>query len=207
MDGRDSVSSEEELKALAELKKELEERLAKLEREVEQVKLMLKLTDAALAAGSFKPASKLVEKAEAETAPPAAAEATPPSPSVPTPPAGEVLQEIPLRSSQTGELLARMYVGKDFVRIVPANDKAFSIKVPPFNTFFVERILAEMRRKDEEQMLAGLKDEDEVLYFEVRTDGDIIKEIFIGNIKDRNRVREIRSALRWTLERMLEKTR
>ncbi|MCD6409632.1 MAG: hypothetical protein J7L98_04775 [Candidatus Verstraetearchaeota archaeon] len=198
------MSNEEELKALAELKKELEERLAKLEKEMEHVKLLLKLTDAALAARSFKPASKLVEAAEA--APPAV-KATPPSPPTPTPPAGEVLQEIPLRSSQTGELLARMYVGRDFVRIVPADDKSFSIKVPPFNTFFVERILAEMRRKDEEQMLAGLKDEDEVLHFEVRTDGDIIKEIFIGNIKDRNRVREIRSALRWTFERMLEKTR
>lgn len=200
------MSNEEELKALAELKKELEERLAKLEKEMEHVKLLLKLTDAALAARSFKPASKLVEAAEAEAAPPAV-KATPPSPPTPTPPAGEVLQEIPLRSSQTGELLARMYVGRDFVRIVPADDKSFSIKVPPFNTFFVERILAEMRRKDEEQMLAGLKDEDEVLHFEVRTDGDIIKEIFIGNIKDRNRVREIRSALRWTFERMLEKTR
>jgi len=202
------VSNEEELKALAELKKELEERLAKLEKEMEHVKLLLKLTDAALAARSFKPASKLVEAAEGEAeAAPSAVEAAPSSLPTPTPPVSEALQEIPLRSSQTGELLARMFVGRDFVRIVPADDKSFSIKVPPFNTFFVERILAEMRRKDEEQMLAGLKDEDEVLYFEVRTDGDIIKEIFIGNIKDRNRVREIRSALRWTLERMLEKTR
>ncbi|HDI46944.1 MAG TPA: hypothetical protein ENF82_03980 [Candidatus Methanomethylia archaeon] len=202
------MSNEEELKALAELKKELEERLAKLEKEMEHVKLLLKLTDAALAARSFKPASKLVEAAEGEAeAAPSAVEAAPSSLPTPTPPVSEALQEIPLRSSQTGELLARMFVGRDFVRIVPADDKSFSIKVPPFNTFFVERILAEMRRKDEEQMLAGLKDEDEVLYFEVRTDGDIIKEIFIGNIKDRNRVREIRSALRWTLERMLEKTR
>ena len=202
------MSNEEELKALAELKKELEERLAKLEKEMEHVKLLQKLTDAALAARSFKPASKLVEAAEGEAeAAPSAVEAAPSSLPTPTPPVSEALQEIPLRSSQTGELLARMFVGRDFVRIVPADDKSFSIKVPPFNTFFVERILAEMRRKDEEQMLAGLKDEDEVLYFEVRTDGDIIKEIFIGNIKDRNRVREIRSALRWTLERMLEKTR
>ena len=194
------MSSEEELKALAELKKELEEKLARLEKEIEQIKLMLKLTDAALAAGSFKPASKLIEEAKYE-----AAEAAPTTPQ--QLPMEEVLQEIPLRSSHTGELLAKMLVGRDFVRIIPAEDKRFSVKTPPFNTFFIERILAEMRRKDEEEVLAGLRSEDDVLYYEVKTDGDIIKEIYIVNIRDKNRVREIRSALRWTLERMLEKTR
>ena len=40
---------------------------------------------------------------------------------------------------------------------------------------------------------------------EILQEGDIIKEIRISNIDEDARVRELRSSIRWTFERMIEK--
>jgi len=191
---------EEETRGLAELKKELENRIAELEKELELLRGCLKVVDEALAKSSFKPAIELITQ---PTATAQQARATTPTP----PKVGyEEEQEVQIRSKY-GELLATMYVGKKHVRIVPAQDKKFSVKTPPFASFFLDRVLNEMRRKDEKSAERGEKYPEEVLKYDIKTvDGDAIAEIFIDNVLDENRIREIKSAVRWTFERMYEKT-
>jgi hypothetical protein len=41
---------------------------------------------------------------------------------------------------------------------------------------------------------------------EIKLDGDAIREIIVRNIEEEARIRELRSSIRWTLERMMEKT-
>jgi hypothetical protein len=62
-----------------------------------------------------------------------------------------------------------------------------------------------MKKKDEEEVARKKKSPDEVIDYTIETDGDLIKEIIIRNVKDETRIREIRSVVRWTFERMLEK--
>jgi len=207
--------SEMEVKNLAELKRELEERILKTEKELLYLKTSLKLVDEALASTSFKPASKLMEKPMAEPSPSyeetkSRVEPKIPEPFVPratqTQPSATVPaeQSFPIKSKM-GEDLATMFVGQSSVRIVPRHDLGFSAKTPPFQSFFVDRVLGEMRRKDEMAVDSGAKDPSLIIDHEVKLEGDSIREIVIRNIDEEARLREIRSSIRWTLERMLEK--
>jgi len=208
--------SESETRNLAELKKDLEERISKAEKELNFLKTSLKLVDEALAKVSFKPASKLVERPEPEAprivaeptmavAPKVAMEPKPVKEAVPAPPPPAAEQAFPIKS-KTGEDLGTMYIGKNYVRIVPRSDLAFSVRTPPFQSFFVDRVIGEMRRKDEMAADAGAKDPSSMIEYDIKVDGDTIREIAVRNVDEEARVRELRSSIRWTLERMLEKT-
>jgi hypothetical protein len=98
-----------------------------------------------------------------------------------------------------------LFVGTASVKIVPRSDLRFSSRTPPFQSFFVDRVIGEMRRKDEMAVDAGSKDPMAMIEHEIILDGDIIKEILIKNIDEDARVRELKSSIRWTFERMLEK--
>ncbi|MCC6013237.1 MAG: hypothetical protein LM593_02615 [Candidatus Verstraetearchaeota archaeon] len=179
--------SEEDVKILAELKKDLEEKIMKMEKELMLLKTSLKLVDEALAKVSFKPASKIVEEGiEKKTF-------------------EETYEEVFQIKSKSGEDLGNIYVGKNIIKIVPREDLKLSIKTSPFQSFFIERVLEKMKKKDEEEVARKKKSPDEVIDYTIETDGDLIKEIIIRNVKDETRIREIRSVVRWTFERMLEK--
>ncbi|MEM0232792.1 MAG: hypothetical protein QXL22_02110 [Candidatus Nezhaarchaeales archaeon] len=182
-------------KSLADLKKYLEERLSALTIEVEHLKLLIKLVDDALAKVSFKPASALeVTKEVVQQAP------------QPVQPRSLETETLILASSRMGNrLLGKMYIGEGYLRIVPVQDVEFNVNIPPFRQFLIEKVLEEMRKKDREATERGEMKEDEVMDYEVRTKGDILVEIFVKNITDERRVRELKNAVRWTFERMLEK--
>lgn len=188
--------SEQETKILADLKKELEEKIAKAEKELAFLKTSLKLVDEALTKISFRPASKLMEEGQK-----VAVETAKPTIEVPAPQE----QSFPIKS-KTGEDLGTFYIGKNAVRIVPRSDLELNIKTPPFQSFFLDRVIGEMRKKDEMAVEAGTKDPDSIIEYNIKSDGDIIKEITIRNVDEDSRVRELRSSIRWTFERMLEKT-
>ncbi len=98
-----------------------------------------------------------------------------------------------------------MYIGEGYIRIVPAQDIELNINIPPFRQFLVEKVLEEMRRKDREAVERGELREEEALDYEIKTKGDILTEIFVKNVVDERRMRELKNAVRWTFERMLEK--
>lgn len=184
---------EDVTKSLADLKKYLEERLSALTTEVEHLKLLMKLVDEALAKFSFKPASTL--EVTKETVQPQPAQ-----------PRGLETETLILASSRMGNrLLGKMYIGEGYLRIVPVQDLEFNINIPPFRQFLIEKVLEEMRKKDREAAERGEIKESEVMDYEVRTKGDILVEIFVKNLTDERRVRELKNAVRWTFERMLEK--
>jgi hypothetical protein len=187
---------EDLVKSLADLKKYLEDRLSALTAEVENLKLLIKLVDEALARTSFKPASAL------EVAREVVQQAPPPPPQ----PRGLETETLILASSRMGnKLLGKMYIGEGYLRIVPAQDLELNMNIPPFRQFLVEKVLEEMKRKDREAAERGEIREGEVIDYEVKAKGDILAEIFVKNITDDRRIRELKNAVRWTFERMLEK--
>jgi uncharacterized membrane protein len=80
-----------------------------------------------------------------------------------------------------------------------------NVNVPPFRRFLVEKVLKDVKRKDREVAERGEVKRDEAMDYEVKTKGDVLTKIFVKNVVDERRIRELKNAVRWTFERMLEK--
>jgi hypothetical protein len=104
----------------------------------------------------------------------------------------------------TGDLLAQIYVERDSMQVAFAEDKNFDINAPPFTSFLVERVLAKMQEKDKEAASKGEIDPENILAYDIKREGNIVRAIDIRNIKP-GRYRELRSSIRWTLEKMYER--
>jgi hypothetical protein len=188
---------EEKIRKLAELREILEERVKSLEAEIEGLKSLLEIVNSILLERSFRRAEEIVHPAPSK--PPEAA------PAPPTPPIKEPAKVIPLRSG-AGELLANIYVEDRNMRIIPEADKKFDMSIPPFEAFLVDKVLVKMRDADQEAVRRGELMPEEALSFDVKADGKIIREVLIRNVNPQ-RERELRSAIRWTLEKMYEKAK
>ena len=181
----------ETIKKIAKLRATLEKRVEAMEAELDEMKTLLSLIDTTLLKESFKRAeiSKPVQPPQKQE--------TPPSPVVPQ------KRGVPLKTV-TGDLLAELYPEKDSMQIVLAKDKNFDINTPPFTSFFVERVLAKMEEKDKEDAKEGKLAPENILKFSMKQDGNIIREITLHNLR-RERSRELKSSIRWTLEKMYER--
>jgi len=175
------MSVKEEVRKLAELRDILEERVKKLESELEGLRRILQFVDEVLLEKSFRrpelPSAE--KKAESEIPPPKS-----------------VLKTI------TGEVLAEVYEDGRSMRIVMLRD--FDINIPPFRSFLLDRVLDKMREKDLRAVDEGVISPEDALRYEIKTSGDHVREIVIENVSS-DRKRELKSAIRWTLEKMFEK--
>lgn len=195
---------EAKMRKMAELRATLEKRVNELQLELGQLKALLDFVNSALIEKGFK---KPEIKAFTPT-PPLTEEAVHPAPPIskPTPTAStfpEQIQAIPIKTV-TGDLLAELYTDDENMRVVLAKDKQFTTDTPPFTAFLVQRVLAKMQEKDSESASQGEIPRERILSYEIMKDGDIIREINITNIGP-DRTRELKSSIRWTLEKMHDK--
>jgi hypothetical protein len=186
-----SEEEKEKIKKIAKLRALLEKRVETMETELDELKTLLSLIDTTLIKEGFKRAeiSKQVQTPQKQETPP---------PSV-----KQQKKGIPLKTV-TGDLLAQLYTEKDSMQITLAEDKNFDINTPPFTSFFVERVLAKMQEKDREDASKGKIAPENILSYNIKRDGNILREITIRNLR-RERSRELKSSIRWTLEKMYER--
>jgi len=180
----------EKIKKIAELRSLLEKRVEDVETELEGMRILLGFIDETLLEKGFKRA-EIVKPIPITPKP------------VPPKQASEYERNIPLKTL-TGDLLANIYVDEDSMRVVIAEDKSFNVNTPPFTSFLVERVLAKMQEKDREAASTGEITPDKILSYNIARDGDMIREVTIRNFRP-ERLRELKSAIRWTLEKMYEK--
>jgi hypothetical protein len=189
------MMSEEEkkvkIKKIAKLRALIEKRVETMEEEIDGLKTLLESIDAALIKEGFKRAEILKPILP------------PPKKETPQPSVAKQKRGVPLKTV-TGDLLAQIYVEKDSMQIVFPEDKNFDINTPPFASFLVERVLAKMQEKDREAAGKGEIAPEKVLTYDIERDGNIVREIDIKNIKP-GRSRELKSSIRWTLEKMYER--
>lgn len=196
---------EQRMRKMAELRAVLERRVNELQTELDQLKSMLEFVNSTLLEKGFrKPEIRL---------PPPQPTVTPET-AVPTEQAPKPIEEakpilmehaqaIPIKTV-TGDLLAELYTDEENMHVVLARDKQFTADTPPFTAFLVQRVLAKMQEKDTESASQGEIPRERILSYEVVKDGDVIREINIANIGS-DRARELKSSIRWTLEKMYEK--
>ncbi|MGD8565288.1 MAG: hypothetical protein PVF96_02960 [Candidatus Bathyarchaeota archaeon] len=176
------------------LRNRLESKIKELESELEESQIMLDAVESILLEKGFKRAE--ITKTT-----------SPPKPSETKKTTAPQLPEevIPLETVD-GEHLADIHLQKDSMRIVPAKDKEFNIETPPFNQFLVDRVLNKMQEKDEEEAEAGTLESGLILSYNIIQESNVLRELSIENLDD-NRIMELKSAMRWTLEKMHEKTK
>jgi hypothetical protein len=110
---------------------------------------------------------------------------------------------IPLKT-MTDEPLALIYFDKQAMHVLPDESKNFSVNTPPFSNFLVERVFAKMQEKDSELVRMGQLTADKMFSYNIVREGDLIREIIIRNV-DEERLKELKSSIRWTFEKMYEK--
>ena len=189
----------EKLKALVNFKKKLEKRIEELEAEVKEASATLEAVNSVLLEKGFKRGDIKEVKEPKEEAPPAV------DVTVKAEKPAEPESVIPLKTMDD-EPLAIIYVDKEALHILPDESKNFSVNTPPFQPFLVERVLAKMQEKDSELVRMGQLAADKIFAYNIVSEGDLIREIVIRNV-DEDRLRELKSSLRWTLEKMYEKTK
>ena len=194
----------EKIKALVAFKEKLEKRLGELDAETKEVTITLETVNSILLEkgfkrGDIKEVSQTSEKSassekfylEVDKA------------------ATSQIQEhesvIPLKTVNE-EPLALIYVEKDELHVLPDESKSFSVKTAPFSNFLVERILTKMQEKDSELVRMGELATDKMFAYNIVCEGDFIREIIFKNV-DEERLRELKSSIRWTFEKMYEKTK
>jgi hypothetical protein len=189
----------EKLKALVNFKKKLEKRIEELDAEMKEASATLEAVNSVLLERGFKRGDIKEVKEPKEEAPP------PVDVTVKAEKPAEPESVIPLKT-MADEPLAIIYVDKEALHVLPDESKNFSVNTPPFQAFLVERVLAKMQEKDSELVRMGQLTAGKMFAYNVVREGDLIREIVIRNV-DEDRLRELKSSLRWTLEKMYEKTK
>jgi len=188
--------SEERVRKIARLREFIVKRIEELEEELSGLRELLKFVDELLKELSFRRLSLPEEAGEAAPAPTEVAVEAP---------AGPAQEEnvVPLTTVE-GELLANMYIGPNYVRIVPAEDKEFHASSRPFRYFV--RQLQGMQDRDASLVAEGRLSPDQVISFNVVKEDDVIREVVIKNVRPED-VRGLRSLARWAFRVMWEQMR
>jgi hypothetical protein len=196
----------DKLKTLVNFKKKLEKKLEELDAEMKDLTATLDVVNSVLLEKGFKRGDmKEVKAAQEEPKEPPTVQVTVKD----EPPAVELRpvkpESVIQLKTMSDEPLAIIYVDKEALHVMPDESKNFSVSTPPFQTFLVERVLAKMQDKDNELVRMGQLTADKIFAYNIVTEGDLIREIILKNV-DEDLLKELKSSIRWTLEKMYEKT-
>jgi hypothetical protein len=195
----------EKLKSMIALKKRLEEQLEKLQSETKEVQDTLDTVNQILLEKGFKRGD--LKEVPAQAPMPKEVVLPKHEPEQPkTEPTNQYTEPesvIPLKT-MADEPLALIYFEKQSIHVLPDETKKFSVNTPPFTNFLVEKVFAKMQEKDKELVRLGQLSTDKMFSYNIVREGDLIREIIIKNADD-ERLKELKSSIRWTFEKMYEK--
>ena len=175
--------SDEQIRDMLELKEELTEKIIKYKEQIEKLEKNISVLDTILKQSSFTKASDLTRNA---------------------PKTIKQERKIAITKSSDGTTIANAFVTNDEVSIILDDDVTLDPDMPPLKTFFVDRIIGEMKKKDIEQAESGEIKKDDIINCVINDNGSRIREIIIKNYRQEERVDEIINTATWSLTRMIE---
>ncbi|MDG6939408.1 MAG: hypothetical protein JRN39_03295 [Nitrososphaerota archaeon] len=181
------MSTDSDVKELAELRERLEERIRSLQEELETSKKLLTIVDRQLSEKSFVKATDF------------------PSEVALARPEGGHAEVRPMKRQKDGYLLGNASVAKDALTIDIAQDVAVRSSTPPFKSYFIGKVLGAMRTDDERLHDEGRLPADKMISFDYEEPSSKMTRITVRNYGDKVRLNEIISTATWTLTKMLEK--
>lgn len=190
--------SDEQVRDMLELKERTMQRIEKYQNEIRLLEKQLGILDSIVKQSSFTKASSL-PKSE----PPRQRQQQQPQRQVePARAAGGAGSPIQItRNDGGGGIIANAYVTPDEVSIVLEGSVEIDADTPPFKSFFLDRIIGDMKRRDAAD--DGIPD-GSAIDCTVGRDGPRITGIVVRNYRQRERAEEIVRATGWSLNKMLE---
>ena len=187
---RNMQYTDEQIQNMVQLKETIIEKLAKYEEEITFLQKTLDILDVSLKDSSFTKASDLPKtntdkKINSEIS-------------------EKIDNTIPIKKSKNGEIIANAIVTPEQVSIILEDGIGLTPEVPPLRTFFVERIIGEMKKSDDRLVENGQIPEESVINCIINKNGSAIREIIIKNYREKNRIDEIINTATWSLTRMIE---
>ena len=194
----------EKMKSLIAFKKRLEDQLEKLNAETDEVQAALDTVNSILLEKGFKRGDiKEIPTIQATAPVPQEVVLPKQAPEPIKPAVSESETVIPLKT-MADEPLALLYFERHSIHVMPDESKNFNVNTPPFGNFLVEKVFAKMQEKDKELVRLGQMASDKMFSYNIVREGDLIREIIIKNVDD-ERLKELKSSIRWTFEKMYEK--
>jgi hypothetical protein len=207
--------SDDDIKNAAEIREWLTKLISEKQEKIDRMKITLSLIDSVLKQGSFKTAANLnfnkkplsnekstiIDKETKKENPPVFQKSY-----------EEQIQTIETRQikrMRDNTLIALVEISKERIEIIPNESINFNLDIPPFKSFFINRILEGMKNKDADKVKQGqLSETDIISYNTIQKENseNILKKIEIKNYKDKDRVNEIFNTVAWVFNRMLEKS-
>jgi hypothetical protein len=203
----------EKMKTFIAFKKRLENQLETLNVEIKEVQAALDLVNTMLLEKGFKrgdlkeipppdlPKEVVLPKQEQTFQISIDTRSTPTLTTTVTP--HDIENVFPLKT-MNDESLALICFDKGVIHVLPDERKQFKANTPPFQNFLVEKVLSKMKEKDEELVNSNQLEANKAFTFDIIKEDNAIREIVIHNVDD-ERLKEIKSSIRWTLEKMYEK--
>ena len=186
-------NTDEQIRKMLAVKETIIEKMSKYQDEIDFLQKNLEVLDVVLKGSSFTKASALVKNITKQEEP-------------------DILDvnEDPLEvkkqiiDSKDGEVIANAFVTPDQVSIVLEDGIGLTPEIPPLKTFFIERIIGEMKKSDDVAVKDGKINKESVIDCIINKNGSAIREIIIKNYRQKERIDEIINTATWSLTRMVE---
>ncbi len=175
--------SDEQICDMLELKEEITEKIIKYKEQIEKLERNISVLDTILKQSSFTKASDLTRNATKTV---------------------KQERKVAITKNSDGTTIANVFITNDEVSIVLEDNVTLDPETPPLKTFFIDRIIGEMKKKDIQQVESGEIKKDDIINCVINNDGSKIREIIIKNYRQKERVDEIINTATWSLTRMIE---
>ena len=193
--------TDEQIEKMLQLKESIVDKMAKHQDELDFLQKNLDILDVVLKGSSFTKASSLprksessvktiVEKEEQNVESIAEKENT--------------AESIQIKKNKDGEVIANAFVTPEKISIIMSEGIGLTDEIPPLRSFFIERIIGEMKKIDSVDVKNGKIDQSSVIDCVINKNGQAIREIIIKNYRQKERLDEIINTATWSLTRMLE---
>ena len=174
--------SDEQIRNMLELKEELTEKIIKYKEEIEKLEKNISVLDTILKQSSFTKASDLTLNTSKTIK----------------------REKVTITKNTDGTTIANAFVTNDEVSIVLEDNVTLDPETPPLKSFFIDRIIGEMKKKDIQQVESGEINKDDIINCVINDNGSKVREIIIKNYRQKERVDEIINTATWSLMRMIE---
>ncbi len=173
---------EEQMRDILELKEKISQQIEKHKEEIESLEKNLSILNVILKQSSFTKASLLETIKTTQKSEPV----------------------IPITKTSDGSVIANAYVTPEQVSIIMEEDIGLQPETPPLKSFFLERIIGDMKKKDNAEAESGKIQKESVIDCIINKNGSNISEIIIKNYRQKERINEIINTAAWSLSKMID---
>ena len=185
-------NTDEQIRKMLELKETIIEKMSKYQDEIDFLQKNLEVLDVVLKGSSFTKASALAKNITKE------------EPDILDTHEDPLEVKKQIIDSKDGGVIANAFVTPDQVSIVLEDGIGLTPEIPPLKTFFIERIIGEMKKSDDVAVKDGKINQESVIDCIINKNGSAIREIIIKNYRQKERIDEIINTATWSLTRMVE---